>query len=99
MIVLSSTVLPGTIADLIKLVEKISGRKFEEGFGFSYVPDFVKLGNVIKDFLNPEYFLIGANNEKDQRQTESIWENFHKNATPHKSVSYTHLTLPTIYSV
>ena len=84
LIVLSSTVLPGTIANLIKLVEKISGRKFEEGFGFSYVPDFVKLGNVIKDFLNPEYFLIGANNEKDQRQTESIWENFHKNATPHK---------------
>jgi UDP-glucose 6-dehydrogenase len=35
-----------------------------EGFGFSYVPDFVKLGNVIQDFKNPEFFLIGANNLK-----------------------------------
>ena len=84
LIVLSSTVLPGTIAKLIKLVEKISGRKFEEGFGFSYVPDFVKLGNVIKDFLNPEYFIIGSNNKKDCYTTESIWSDFHQNAPPHK---------------
>ena len=84
LMVLSSTVLPGTIANLIKLVEKISGRKFGEGFGFSYVPDFVKLGSVINDFLNPEFFLIGANNEEDHRRTQSIWEHFHKNAPPHK---------------
>ena len=84
LIVLSSTVLPGTIAKLIKLVEKISGRKFEEGFGFSYVPDFVKLGSVIKDFLNPEYFLIGANNWDDHGKTQSIWAKFHENKPPHK---------------
>ena len=53
-IILSSTVLPGTIKKLIKLVEKISKRKYGEGFGFAYVPDFVKLGNVIHDFKNPE---------------------------------------------
>ncbi len=84
LIVLSSTVLPGTIAKLIKLVEKISDRKFEEGFGFSYVPDFVKLGSVIKDFLNPEYFLIGANNWDDHGKTQSIWAKFHENKPPHK---------------
>ena len=56
LIVLSSTVLPGSIARLIHLVEKISGRKYKEGFGFSYVPDFVRLGNVIYDFKNPEFF-------------------------------------------
>ena len=84
LIVLSSTVLPGTIVKLIKLVEKISDRKFEEGFGFSYVPDFVKLGSVIKDFLNPEYFLIGANNWDDHGKTQSIWAKFHENKPPHK---------------
>lgn len=84
LIVLSSTVLPGSIRKLIKLVEKISGRKYGEGFGFSYVPDFVKLGSVINDFLNPEFFLIGANNIEDIAMTQSIWYKFHDNAAPTK---------------
>lgn len=84
LIVLSSTVLPGTIKKLIKLVEKISKRKFEEGFGFSYVPDFVRLGNVIEDFRNPEFFLVGANNIDDIAKTQSIWYKFHENDPPRK---------------
>jgi UDPglucose 6-dehydrogenase len=84
LIVLSSTVLPGTIKKLIKLVEKISKRKYGEGFGFSYVPDFVKLGNVIEDFRNPEFFLVGANNMEDIVDTQSIWYRFHENDAPKK---------------
>jgi UDPglucose 6-dehydrogenase len=84
LIVLSSTVLPGTIKKLIKLVEKISKRKYGEGFGFSYVPDFVKLGNVIEDFKNPEFFLVGANNMDDIVGTQSIWYRFHENDAPKK---------------
>jgi UDPglucose 6-dehydrogenase len=83
-IILSSTVLPGTIKKLIKLVEKISGRKYGEGFGFSYVPDFVKLGSVIYDFKNPEFFLVGANNQDDIVLTQSIWYEFHQNNPPKK---------------
>lgn len=84
LIVLSSTVLPGTIKKLIKLVEKISKRTYGEEFGFSYVPDFVKLGNVIEDFKNPEFFLIGANNTEDIIMTQSIWYRFHDNDPPKK---------------
>lgn len=84
LIVLSSTVLPGSIKKLIKLVEKISKRKYGEGFGFSYVPDFVRLGCVIEDFKNPEFFLIGANNMEDIVKTQSIWYNFHDNNPPRK---------------
>ena len=87
LIVLSSTVLPGTILKLIRLVEKISGKKYGKEFGFSYVPDFVKLGNVIKDFLNPEFFLIGANNTEDIIRTQSIWSGFHQNNAPKKILS------------
>lgn len=84
LIVLSSTVLPGTIKNLIKLVENISGKKYGKEFGFSYVPDFVKLGNVIKDFKNPEFFLVGANNQEDVAITQSIWYKFHDNDPPRK---------------
>ena len=84
LIVLSSTVLPGTISKLIKLIENISGRKYGEGFGFAYVPDFVKLGSVIKDFKNPEFFMIGANNIEDIVSVQSIWYKFHDNDPPRK---------------
>jgi len=84
LIILSSTVLPGTISKLIELVENLSGRKYAEGFGFAYVPDFVKLGSVIKDFKNPEFFMIGANNIKDAVAVQSIWNGFHDNDSPKK---------------
>ena len=82
LIVLSSTVIPGTIKKLINLVEKISGRKYGKGFGFSYVPDFVRLGNVIHDFKNPEFFLFGATGVQDITLTQLIWHEFHKNNPP-----------------
>jgi len=84
LIVLSSTVLPGSIKELIHLVEKISGRKYGKGFGFAYVPDFVRLGKVIYDFKNPEFFLIGANGKRDIGMVEEIWKNFHENEPPLK---------------
>jgi len=79
-IILSSTVLPGTIIkELIPLAEKISGRKYGVGFGFSYVPDFVKLGNVIEDFKNPEFFVVGANTDRDFEITSDIFDGIHEN--------------------
>ena len=87
LIILSSTVLPGTLQKLIHLVEKISGKKYQEDFGFSYVPDFVRLGKVIYDFKNPEFFLVGANNQKDIDITRSIWKNFHDNEPPLKTLT------------
>tara|TARA_B100001057_G_C22863127_1_gene955418 strand:- start:1423 stop:2667 length:1245 start_codon:yes stop_codon:yes gene_type:complete len=83
LIILSSTVLPGTIKKkLIPLVEKISGKNYKEGFGFSYVPDFVKLGTVISDFKNPEFFMIGSNYEKDTKITKEVFSNLHQNVSP-----------------
>jgi len=58
--VISSTVMPGSIGKrLIPIIEKHSGRKLNVGFGVGYVPDFVALGNVIRDFLNPDLVVIG----------------------------------------
>ena len=87
LIVLSSTVPPGSISKLIKLVEDNSDRIYGEGFGFSYVPDFVRLGCVIKDFKNPEFFMFGANNQKDIDLTKSIWKDYHDNDPPFKTLT------------
>lgn len=82
LIIISSTVLPGTLRKLIGIVENVSGRKFGEGFGLTHVPDFVKLGSVIHDFENPEFFLIGGENQRDIDLTKEIWSKIHKNNPP-----------------
>lgn len=79
LIIISSTVLPGTLRSLISMIEEISGRKFGKGFGLTHVPDFVKLGSVIYDFENPEFFVIGGENERDIALTREIWSKIHKN--------------------
>jgi UDPglucose 6-dehydrogenase len=86
-IVLSSTVLPGSIKKLISDIEKISGKKFEDDFGFAYVPDFVKLGSVIKDFKNPDFFLVGSNNVRDLETVHKVWSKMHQNNCSHESLT------------
>ena len=56
--ILSSTVMPGSIyAEFIPLIEKLTGWTLGKEFNFSYVPDFVAIGNVINDFRDPDFFL------------------------------------------
>jgi UDPglucose 6-dehydrogenase len=60
LVVLTSTVLPGgTEAGLKLALERESGRECGPDFGLCYSPEFVALGSVIRDFLNPELVLIG----------------------------------------
>ena len=62
--VISSTVMPTSSEKrLIPLIEKYSKRKINKGFGVCYVPDFVALGTVIRDFLNPDMVVIGQSSK------------------------------------
>jgi UDPglucose 6-dehydrogenase len=59
-VVLTSTVLPGaTRHGLVPILEAHSGRKAGVDFGVCYSPEFIALGSVIRDFLNPDFLLIG----------------------------------------
>jgi UDPglucose 6-dehydrogenase len=58
--ILSSTVMPKSINDtFIPLIENCTGWEIDKDFGFAYIPDFVAIGQVIKDFENPDFLLIG----------------------------------------
>jgi UDPglucose 6-dehydrogenase len=82
LVVISSTLLPGTMSTLVDRFQEISGRIQGIGFGFVYVPDFVKLGSVISDFMNPEFVLIGAQTENDFKISKDLWSSFIKNEAP-----------------
>jgi UDPglucose 6-dehydrogenase len=72
LVVLTSTVLPGSTEHAIKSVlEAESGKRCGEDFGLCYSPEFIALGSVIKDFLNPDFLLIG---ESDERAGDALTE-------------------------
>ena len=60
LVVLTSTVLPGaTRYGLLPILEKASGKKCGKDFGLCYSPEFIALGSVIRDFLHPDFTLVG----------------------------------------
>lgn len=85
--IISSTVMPGTHKEIIKLIESNSGRKLNEGFGLLYIPDLVALGSVIYDFENPDLLILGESNKKYGDIGKSIYKKIIKNNAPIVSMS------------
>jgi UDPglucose 6-dehydrogenase len=72
-IVMTSTVLPGSMRSvLIPLLERESGLKCGRDFGVCYNPEFIALGSVIKDFLNPDFYLLGEYDTRSGDMLESV---------------------------
>ena len=70
LIVLTSTVTPGSTGGLVKAaLERVSGKTCGVDFGLCYSPEFIALGSVIRDFLNPDFVLIG---ESDRRSGDIL---------------------------
>lgn len=73
--VITSTVSPGTTQEnLIPLIEKVSGKRLNKDFGVCYNPEFIALGSVIKDFLNPDMVLIGESSKKAGDMLEEVYK-------------------------
>ncbi|MCS6951948.1 MAG: nucleotide sugar dehydrogenase [Bryobacteraceae bacterium] len=74
-VVLTSTVMPGaTGGQLLPLLESVSGKRCGLDFGLCYNPEFIALGSVIRDFLNPDLILIG---ESDPRSGQILEDLYH----------------------
>ena len=74
LVVLSSTVMPGsTGGELLPALEQYSGKKCGSGFGLCYNPEFIALGSVIRDMLNPDLILIGESDARSGRILEDFY--------------------------
>ncbi len=73
-VVVMSTVLPLTCEKTLKpILEEHSRKKCGVDFGLCHTPEFVALGSVIHDFLNPDFFLIGESDPKSGQIIENIF--------------------------
>lgn len=74
LVVLVSTVLPGsTRYGLLPVLESSSGKRCGEDFGLCYSPEFIALGSVIHDYLNPDFNLVG---EFDRRSGDLLQRSY-----------------------
>jgi UDPglucose 6-dehydrogenase len=73
-VVLSSTVMPGsTGGQLLPALEAASGKKCGRDFGLCYNPEFIALGSVVRDMLNPDMILIGESDERSGALLERLY--------------------------
>lgn len=72
LVILTSTVMPGaTAGEVVPFIEAKSGKKCGVDFGMCYSPEFIALGSVIRDYLNPDFVLIG---ESDPQAGAELYE-------------------------
>lgn len=73
-VVVTSTVMPGSTETVIKdALEASSGRKVGLDVGLCYNPEFIALGSVVRDMLNPDMLLIGESDPRAGDMLESIY--------------------------
>ena len=83
LVVLTSTVMPGSTEGKVRAVlQKYSRKKCGEGFGLCYNPEFVALGSVVHDLLNPDFILIGESDKGAGDKIEQLYRKFCENNPP-----------------
>lgn len=69
-----STVMPGSSEGVFKpLLERLTGKKCGRDFGLVYNPEFIALGSVLYNFLNPDLVLIGASDDRSRDLVRELY--------------------------
>lgn len=79
LIVIVSTVMPGSMDAIKGLLEKYSGKKCGKDFGLCYNPEFIALGSVISNLLNPDFILIGESDKNSGKLLQQFYKKFCNN--------------------
>jgi UDPglucose 6-dehydrogenase len=83
LVVITSTVLPGSSEyGVLPVLERESGKRCDEDFGFCYGPEFIALGSVIRDFLNPDFVLVGESDKRAGDLLAELYRNVCENRPP-----------------
>jgi UDPglucose 6-dehydrogenase len=83
LVVIASTVMPGSCDGEIRTaLEQASGRLVGETLGLCYSPEFIALGNVIRDMLEPDMVLIGESDSRAGDLLERLYAGVCENDPP-----------------
>jgi GDP-mannose 6-dehydrogenase len=62
-VVIRSTVLPGTAARVAEILAQESGKTAGSGFAVVVNPEFLREGNAVADFMHPPYTILGGDDD------------------------------------
>lgn len=64
LVVIRSTVLPGTVDRCSQIIAESSGKEPQQDFAVASNPEFLREGSAIHDFMNPPFTLVGTTNQR-----------------------------------
>lgn len=74
-VVIRSTVLPGTNNTVGKIISKASGKKRNQGFTVVSNPEFLREGSAVKDYYNPAITVLGGDHEASLKTMGNVYKN------------------------
>src|SRR5205809_3843065 len=89
--------MPGTTGGPIRSVlEEASGKVCGTDFGLCYSPEFIALGSVVRDFLNPDFLLVGESDERAGSMLEALYRRVVETDAPVARMSFVNAELAKI---
>ena len=96
-VVVASTVMPGSCErELLPALERASGRRVGDSLGLCYSPEFIALGNVIRDMLEPDMVLIGESDARAGDVLERLYAGVCENDPPFRRMTLVNAELTKI---
>ena len=75
-VVIRSTILPGTMRDvIIPMLEEFSGKKAGDNLGICINPEFMREGQAVHDFFHPPKTVIGETDTQSGDLIASLYQN------------------------
>lgn len=97
LVVLTSTVMPGATGGPVRqALEESSGKRAGVEFGLCYSPEFIALGSVLRDFLNPDFLLIGESDPEAGETLADIYRRVVDNDPPIARLNFVNAELAKI---
>ncbi len=76
-VVVKSTVVPGTTDDFVRpILERVSGKRSGVDFGLGMNPEFLREGEAVVDFQNPDRIVLGAIDDRSLGVMGRLYEDF-----------------------
>lgn len=72
-VVIRSTVLPGTSKKVENILSEVSGKRVGEGFSVVSNPEFLREGTAVKDYSKPPYTVLGSEDPRAISMVKDVY--------------------------